>query len=154
MKLNFIEKFFGSGFYTGYIPFASGTFGSLAALAVYFIPGFEKPIVIIPLIIIFIVLGIFIGNKFEEVYGKDPAQCTIDEVVGMWISLLFVPKIWWIALIVFFLWRIADIIKPYPARSLEKLKGGLGIMIDDVVASIYVLLLVHLFILIFHVNNF
>lgn len=147
MQLNPLEKLIGSGFYTGYIPFASGTFGSIAGLLIYYIPGFEKPFIIIPAIILFTVYGFFVGSKFEKVYVKDPSECTVDEVVGMWISLLFIPKIWWLSLIVFFLWRISDIIKPYPARKLEKLEGGLGIMIDDIISSIYVLLVVHLFIL-------
>ena len=147
MKLNFIDKLLGSGFYTGYIPFASGTFGSIAGLIIYYIPGFENPFVIIPAIIIFSFYGIYVGSKFEKLYGKDPAECTIDEIVGMWISLLFLPKEIWISVIVFLIWRIFDIIKPFPARRLEKLNGGLGIMIDDIISSFYVLLLVHLFIL-------
>ena len=147
MQLNFINKLLGSGFYTGYIPFASGTFGSLAGLIIYYIPGFEKPVIIIPAIIIFTVYGIYVGSQFEKVYGKDPAECTIDEIVGMWISLLFLPKILWVSIAVFLLWRLSDIIKPYPARQLEKLHGGTGIMIDDIISSFYVLLLVHLFIL-------
>jgi len=53
MKLNFFEKFFGSGFYTGYFPYASGTVGSAAALLIYYIPGFEKDFILIPAIIIF-----------------------------------------------------------------------------------------------------
>ncbi len=145
-ELNFIEKMLGSGFYTGYIPFASGTFGSLAGLIIYYIPGFEKPVIIIPVILLFIIYGIFVGSKFEKVYGKDPSECTIDEVTGMWISLLFLPKIFWLSLIVFFLWRISDIIKPFPARRLEILQGGLGIMIDDIISSLYVLLIVQLYI--------
>ena len=149
MKLNFIDKLLGSGFYTGYIPFASGTFGSIAGLIIYYIPGFEKPGIIIPAIIIFSLYGIYVGSQFEKVYGKDPAECTIDEIVGMWISLLFLPKILWLSVVVFFVWRLVDIIKPYPARQLEKLKGGLGIMIDDIISSFYVLLLIHLIILIY-----
>lgn len=147
MQLNFINKLLGSGFYTGYIPFASGTFGSLAGLIIYYIPGFEKPVIIIPAIIIFTIYGIYVGTQFEKVYGKDPAECTIDEIVGMWISLLFLPKILWVSIVVFLLWRLFDIIKPFPARQLEKLHGGTGIMIDDIISSFYVLLLVHLFIL-------
>ncbi len=149
MKLNFVDKLLGSGFYTGYIPFASGTFGSLAGLLLYYIPGFEKPFIIIPAIILFSLYGIYAGTQFEKVYGKDPSECTIDEVVGMWISLLFLPKILWVSLVVFLIWRLFDIIKPYPARGLERLKGGVGIMIDDIISSFYVLLLVHLFILIY-----
>ena len=148
MRLNFIEKIIGSGFYTGYIPFASGTFGSIAGLIIYYIPGFEEPVIIIPAIVLFTVYGIFVGSKFEIIYGKDPSECTVDEVVGMWISLFLLPKVWWISLIVFLLWRISDIIKPFPARKLEKIEGGLGIMIDDIISSLYVLLIVHLFVLI------
>ena len=149
MKLNFFEKLIGSGFYTGYIPFASGTWGSLAALIIYLIPGFEKPIVIIPAIIVFIILGIFTGNKFDVIYGKDPAECTVDEVVGMWISLLFLPKTFLVVTAAFFLWRTFDIIKPSPARQAENLPGGLGIMMDDIIAGLYSLLLLHLILYIF-----
>ena len=149
VKINFFEKMLGSGFYTGYIPFAPGTFGSLAALILYTIPGFESLAVIVPIIIIFSFYGIFIGSKFESMYGKDPSQCTIDEMVGMWISLLFLPKTLFISVTAFFIWRAMDIIKPYPARQLEKLNGGLGIMIDDVVASVYSLIIVHLILRIF-----
>ncbi|RKY93155.1 MAG: phosphatidylglycerophosphatase A, partial [Ignavibacteriae bacterium] len=76
MKLNFIDKFFGSGFYTGYAPIASGTVGSFAALLIYYIPGFENLYIILPITLIFFLYGVYIGNKFEKVYGKDPSQCT------------------------------------------------------------------------------
>lgn len=144
MKINFFEKFIGSGFFTGYSPVASGTVGSFAALLLYLIPGFEELFIIIPAIIIFLIYGVFLGNKFEAQYGKDPAQCTVDEVVGTWISLAALPKTLGIIVVAFLLWRILDIIKPPPARSLEKLKGGLGIMIDDVVSGIYTLIIMHL----------
>ena len=144
VKLNFIEKLLGSGFYTGYIQFASGTFGTLAALLIYLTPGFENTYVIIPAIVIFFTYGVYVGNKFEIVYGKDPSECTIDEVVGTWISYLFLPKTIGIIVITFFLWRALDIFKPYPARKLEYLNGGLGIMIDDVVSGFYTLIIMHL----------
>lgn len=144
MKINFFEKFIGSGFYTGYSPIASGTVGSIVAVLIYLIPGFEQLFIIIPAIIIFLVYGIYLGNKFEVEYGKDPAQCTVDEIVGTWISLLALPKTFGIIVVAFLIWRILDIIKPPPARGLEKLKGGLGIMIDDVVSGIYTLIIMHL----------
>ncbi len=144
MKINFFEKFIGSGFYTGYFPIASGTVGSAAAILIYLIPGFENFYIIIPAAILMAVYGIYIGTKFEKEYGKDPAQCTIDEVVGTWISLIALPKTFWVILVSFLLWRILDIIKPPPARNLERLNGGLGIMIDDVVSGIYTLLIMHL----------
>jgi phosphatidylglycerophosphatase A len=149
MKINLFEKCLGSGFYTGFIPFASGTFGSLAALLIYYIPGFSNPPVIIPMLVIFAFYGIIIGTKFEKVYGKDPAECTIDEVVGMWITLLFVPKTLIISFTGFLIWRLLDIIKPFPARQAEKLNGGLGIMLDDVIAGVYSLIILHIILIIF-----
>jgi phosphatidylglycerophosphatase A len=150
MKLNFFEKLIGSGFYSGYVPVAPGTFGSLAALLIYLIPGFENLYIILPAILLSIVLGIPIATKFEKVYNKqDPRYCTIDEFAGMWISLILVPKEIIPVTAAFFIWRIMDIIKPYPARKLEELKGGLGVMMDDIAASVYALLFVHVFLLIF-----
>lgn len=150
MKINTVEKLIGSGLYTGYIPLASGTFGSMVALLIYFIPNFEKLYVIIPAILIITFLGIRLGTKFESLYGKDPAECTIDEVVGMWITLLFLPKDFFIALIAFVVWRTLDIIKPFPARKSESLKGGLGIMMDDIISAVYSLIIVHLILVIFN----
>ena len=144
MKINFFEKIIGSGFYSGYSPVASGTVGSVVAILIYLIPGFEQIMVIIPVIMILLSYGIYVGSKFETVYGKDPSQCTVDEFVGTWISLIALPKILWIIVAAFLIWRILDIIKPPPARSLEKLKGGLGIMVDDVVSGIYTLIIMHL----------
>jgi phosphatidylglycerophosphatase A len=144
LKLNNFEKILGSGFYSGYFPVASGTLGSLAALIIYFIPGFEQWFIIVPLTLIFAAYGIYVGTKFEIVYGKDPAECTIDEIVGMWISLIALPKTILIAIGAFLLWRILDIIKPPPARNLERLKGGIGIMIDDVISGLYTLIIMHL----------
>jgi phosphatidylglycerophosphatase A len=150
-QINWFEKLVGSGFYTGYIPIASGTFGSLAAIVLYFIPGFEKLEIIIPAIVLLFVYGLFVSSKFEKVYGKDPAQCTVDEIVGTWIALLALPKTLLIILTSFLIWRSLDIIKPFPARTSEKLPGGLGIMIDDVISGLYSLIIVHLIVYIFGV---
>ncbi len=146
MKINVFERTLGSGFFTGYIPFAPGTFGSLFALGIYLIPGFENPTILLILISLFSIIGIYIGSKFEQVYGKDPAQCTIDEFVGMWITLLFVPKYIWYIFFAFVIWRILDIVKPFPVNIIEKIKGGWGIMLDDIVAGLYSLILVHIII--------
>ena len=150
-QINWFEKIIGSGFYTGYIPFASGTFGSLAAIVIYFIPGFERLEIIIPAIVLFFGYGLFVSFKFEKVYGKDPSQCTVDEVVGTWIALIALPKIFLIVLTSFLIWRALDIIKPFPARTSEKLPGGFGIMIDDVIAGFYSLIIVHLIVYTFGV---
>lgn len=149
MKISFTEKLIGSGFFTGYIPLASGTFASITALAIYYLPNFEKPYIILPVIAISIVVGISVGNKFEAIYGKDPAECTIDEFAGMWISLLFLPKNIFISLIAFIVWRAMDIIKPFPGKKIENLKGGVGIMLDDVISGFYSLIILHLILIIF-----
>ena len=150
MKINFVEKLLGSGFYTGYSRFASGTMGSLAGLIIYLIPGFENPSLMIFMISLFILIGVPIADKFEARYGKDPKECTIDEVVGMWITLLFLPKkIWWIVL-AFLIWRAMDIIKPFPARKLEDVKGGWGVMLDDIMAGIYSFISIQLIIYFFN----
>ncbi len=150
MKINFLEKLLGSGLYTGYIHFASGTWGSLAALVIYLIPGFENPSLMIFMISFFILVGVPIADKFELIYGKDPKECTIDEVIGMWITLLLLPKkIWWIIL-AFIIWRAMDIIKPFPARKLEDIKGGWGVILDDVMAGIYSFISIQLTIYLFN----
>ncbi len=110
------------------------------------IPGMENPAILSFLIALFTVWGIKIGTKFEKVYGKDPSQCTIDEFVGSWISLLFIPKKIWFILAAFVIWRVLDIVKPFPARQMEKLNGGLGIMMDDIVSGIYSMIIMHIII--------
>lgn len=144
-----MEKFLGSGFYSGFSPAVSGTVGSAVAIIIYLIPGFEELYVIIPVSLIFFFYGIYVGSKFEIKYGKDPSECTIDEFVGTWISLIALPKTVWIITVTFLLWRILDIIKPPPARNLENKKGGFGIMIDDVVSGFYTLIIMHLVVYLF-----
>lgn len=151
-QINWFEKLIGSGFYTGYVPIASGTFGSLVAIVIYIIPGFERLEIIIPVIIVLFFYGLFVSSKFEKVYGKDPSQCTVDEVVGTWIALIALPKSFLIVFTAFLIWRALDIIKPYPARTSEKLPGGFGIMIDDVISGFYTVVIVHLFVYIFGVH--
>ncbi len=143
-QINLFEKIVGSGFFTGYIPIASGTFGSLIAIVVYLIPGFEQLQIILPSIVILFFYGVYVSSKFENVYGKDPSQCTVDEVVGTWIALIALPKTAYIIITSFLIWRVFDIIKPFPVRNSEKLPGGWGIMIDDVIAGFYSLIIVQL----------
>lgn len=149
--INLFEKIIGSGLFTGYIPIASGTFGSLVAIIIYWIPGFEQLQIILPSIIVLFIYGVYVSSKFEKVYGKDPSQCTVDEFVGTWIALIAIPKTFLLTLTSFFIWRALDIIKPFPARSSEKLPGGWGIMIDDVISGFYSLIVVRLIVFLFGV---
>lgn len=144
MEINLIEKIIGSGFFTGYIPKASGTFASALALLLFLIPGFENPTFLMFLISVSIVVGVPIATKFEKLYGQDPSQYTFDEFIGTWITMLFIPKKVWIILPAFVLWRLLDIYKPFPAKQIESIKGGWGVILDDVVAGLYSFIIVQL----------
>jgi phosphatidylglycerophosphatase A len=145
---SFATKLFASALFSGYSPIASGTVGSAVAVAFYFIPGFESLIIIATAILIVFVLGIKAANRMEQRYGHDPAEVTIDEVVGMWISLVLLPKKILIVITAFFAFRFFDIIKPFPARKFDNMNGGFGIMMDDVIAGIYANIILRLALLI------
>jgi phosphatidylglycerophosphatase A len=148
-KIPFLINFFGTGFFSGYFPFASGTFGSLIALLFYFIPGFDILYLHSGLIIIFFIIGVYTAGKIELIKGHDPSIVVIDEFIGMWIALLFVPKIWYYSVGAFFLFRFFDIAKIYPASYFDRRKGGFSIMFDDVIAGIYANISLQIIILIF-----
>lgn len=134
---SFLTKLFASGLFSGYSPAASGTAGSLVAIAIYCIPGFETPYVIGIAAFAAFILGIPAANSMERRYGHDPSQVTIDEVVGMWITLFLLPKTLTATIGAFFFFRFFDIVKPFPARRFDTVHGGFGIMMDDVFAAIY-----------------
>jgi phosphatidylglycerophosphatase A len=145
---SFVTKLFASALFSGYSPIASGTVGSAVAVVFYFIPGFESIAIISISIFIVFVLGIKTANTMEQRYGHDPAEVTIDEVVGMWISLFLLPKKIFVVIAAFFIFRFFDIFKPYPARNFDNMHGGFGIMMDDVVAGIYANIILQLLLLI------
>jgi phosphatidylglycerophosphatase A len=131
--------------YIGFFPIAPGTVGSAAGLLVYLIfrragvPYFE-----LPLIAGLFGLGILFGAASEKALGSvDPGPVVIDEVMGMLVTLFLVPVNWVGMLAGFLLFRVLDIVKPYPAQKLERLPGGLGIMADDAMAAIYANLVLH-----------
>ena len=147
-KVGFVTKAFASGLFSGFSPIASGTVGSAVGLTFYCIPGFEHWYVLLPASLVVLALGIRASDAMEKVYGQDPSEVTIDEVVGMWVSLLFLPKSILVGTLAFFIFRILDIVKPYPARRFDNLHGGAGVMLDDVVSAIYTNLLLQLAIVI------
>lgn len=121
----------------GYIPFAPGTFGSAAGLLLWaLLPA--SPLVHLVCILALFVLGSWSASVAERHFGRtDPGQVVIDEVMGMLITLFMNPVGGWGVLGAFLFFRIADIIKPYPANRLERLPGGVGVMADDAMAAIY-----------------
>lgn len=140
IKIDFFSIIFSSGFYTGFAPVASGTFGSAFALLFLLIPGFTNLNFFLPVILLSFILGIWTSNKMIKRYGDDPSVVVIDEVVGMWITILissFISFGFLSIIIGFFLFRLFDIIKLYPASYFDKMKNGIGIMMDDVIAGVY-----------------
>jgi len=125
--------------YCGYFPIAPGTVGSAAGLVVYALVWWTgSPLLEVGLILGLFALGVWAGTVAERYFGGiDPGPIVLDEVVGMLITLAFIPVGWSGALAGFVLFRIFDVIKPFPAGRFERLHGGLGVMADDAMAAVY-----------------
>ena len=141
-KVDFFSIFLSSACYTGYIPVASGTFGSLFGLMFLLIPGFYNPVILLTLSLIFFFVGIAASERMIYRYGDDPSVVVLDEVVGMWVSILVISffgfELTWISAgLLFISFRFFDIVKIFPAGYFDKLKSGFGIMMDDVIAGLY-----------------
>ena len=119
--------------YTGYFPIAPGTVGSAAGLLVYVLVWWTgSRIVEVGLILALFAVGSWAGTVAERYFGGiDPGPIVVDEVDGMLITLAFIPVGLSGAILGFLIFRVYDIIKPFPAARLEKLHGGLGVMADD-----------------------
>ncbi len=128
---------FASGLYSGYAPVASGTVGTLVGILVYLIPSFSDTAILLPACVLVFILGSLAAERMEKVYGHDPSVVTIDEVLGIWVSLLLLPKTFIVIAAAFFLFRAFDIFKPWPARVFDRKPGGWNIMLDDVAAGVY-----------------
>lgn len=150
-----IAIFFATGAYAGLSPIAPGTAGSiLACVVLLFIPSFQSALFFGIFIIVFIA-GTWAASEAERFYQKEDAQqIVIDEIAGMVVSVLWLPTGWKTCLLALVLFRIFDIAKPFPVRQAEKIgnllsksgiespfisrfSGGLGVMLDDVLAGIY-----------------
>lgn len=125
--------------YVGYAPVAPGTFGSAAGLVVFAAVRASGSIALeLAVIAAIFAIGVWSGTVAERHFGGvDPGPVVIDEVAGMLITLALLPVTPAGAVVGFFVFRILDIIKPWPAAGFEKLPGGLGIMADDGMAAIY-----------------
>lgn len=153
----------------GYFPLAPGTWGSLVGVGLYVLVrgvlikvffGVAAAhnfnllhvyygVIAFELVVVFAIAlaGTWAASRAEKLSAtKDPGKVVIDEVVGQFIALIPVPFVleaaWWTVILAFILFRFFDIVKPYPARRLESLHGGLGIMADDIVAGVYAAIVV------------
>ena len=131
-----------SGAGAGYSPVAPGTAGSLvAAVGLWLIPF--SSVGLWAALAAVVVAGIWASHRVEEVLGrKDPGVIVIDEVAGMMVAVLLLPRTPGVLLCAFLLFRFFDIWKPFPAREAEALRGGFGVMLDDLIAGVYALVLI------------
>ena len=141
-----LSGFLAYGFGSGLAPWAPGTFGTLAAVPfALLLKGLALPGYLLLLCGLF-VLGVTVCGRASERLGRhDPGGIVWDEMVGYWLTIALLPLHWmWLAG-GFLAFRFFDILKPWPIRAVEKrFGGGLGIMLDDIVAALYAMLLLQL----------
>ena len=144
-------KLITSFFYLGHSPIMPGTLGSLAGLLVYSLVRHNEALYGFTILFLFM-LGLIFAGEAEKVYKiKDAKMIVIDEACGMLLALFFVPFSAFSVIMGFFIFRILDILKPPPAKRMERLTGSLGIMFDDIIAAIYTNLILQIIFRVFAV---
>lgn len=125
----------------GRAPVAPGTVASaVTAVALWLLH--LGPIFLVVALVVVTVLGIWAADEAERVLGgKDPGAIVVDEVAGMMLSVLAIPLTGSVLGVAFVLFRVFDVIKPFPANVSQNLRGGLGVMVDDLIAGVYALAL-------------
>ena len=134
------------GFGSGLAPKAPGTFGTVVAIPFYLLFAELDLIFYLAIVVAAFVVGVFLCDYTSKALGvHDHSGIVWDEFVGFWITMIAVPLAWQWILLGFVLFRIFDIFKPWPVKLADqKIQGGFGIMIDDVLAGIYALICMHL----------
>ena len=149
---NILHIIIATGFGSGYFPKAPGTAGAVLATIIWIglalvLPAYHLLIVTASLIVVFTFLGVWSSGIMEEFWGKDPSKVVVDEMVGVWIPLLVVNSenkyFIFYTLAALLLFRLFDIFKPLGIRKMEAVEGGWGIMLDDIVAGIYSLIILY-----------
>ena len=135
--------FIATGFYSGYLPKAPGTWGSLVGLLLFFLLHTLNLQIYLAVVAAIFVIGTFAAGEAEKIMDrKDPGLVVIDEIVGILITMIAIPATPLAMALGFILFRIFDIWKPFPIRLIDqRFHGGLGIMLDDIVAGIFSLLI-------------
>ena len=131
-------------FGAGYAPVASGTVGSFVTVVALWLLPLTRPRILVALVVVTLV-GVWAGSRAERLLGrKDPGVIVIDEVAGMLLSVALLPLPLTVPVLItaFLLFRLFDIWKPFPARESQVLTGGVGVMVDDLIAGFYALVLV------------
>ena len=128
-----------TGCYSGYLPKAPGTWGSLVGLLLFYLLHTLSLPVYLAVVAGLFVVGSFAAGEAEKILdNRDPSVVVIDEIVGMLLTMIAVPATAFNMALGFILFRIFDIVKPFPVNFFDqRFHGGPGIMLDDVVAGIY-----------------
>jgi phosphatidylglycerophosphatase A len=122
----------------GYAPFAPGTAGSAVGLAIYFLTRTWPPLWQVALVAAISVVGVWASHVAARHFNReDPGEVVIDEVAGQLVTLCLIGAGFWAAIAGFLLFRVLDIVKPWPSGRFERLPGGIGIMADDLMAGVY-----------------
>jgi len=135
-----------TGFYSGYLPKAPGTWGSLVGLLLFFLLHTLSLEIYLAVVAGIFLVGTFAAGEAEKIMDhQDPGLVVIDEIVGMLVTMIAIPATPLAMALGFALFRIFDIWKPFPVGFVDqRLHGGLGIMLDDIVAGIYSLIILQL----------
>ncbi len=158
-----ISIFFATGFGSGFVPKAPGTAGAAVGLVMlmglnHLWPALFPPLAIadsliyLLFILVFTLIGVWSADNLAHEWGKDPSRVVIDEMVGIWITFILVPLTWSHLIMGFIFFRVFDIYKTAGVRRMEELRGGWGVMMDDVLAGVYACAMMH--ILIYLENNY
>ncbi len=143
---NTIIKFFATGAFTGYSPVMPGTVGTLWGVLFWWLispnPPYEQ---IIAVIAVFAASVYFASAECANTGKKDPSSIVCDEISGVMVAAFLIPFTFFNAILVFILFRFFDILKPYPIGAVDRnVKGGLGVVLDDILAGVYANILVHI----------
>ena len=143
--MNRVALFLATCGYLGFVPIAPGTLGSAAGLLVFYaVRSTGSTLVELAAIVGLFAIGVWSATAAErQLGGIDPGPVVLDEVVGMLITLALIPVSVMGAVVGFFVFRLLDIVKPWPAGAFERLPGGVGVMADDGMAAIYGNLVMH-----------
>ena len=136
--MNRFVKVLASGFGLGYIPYAPGTFGTLAGIPLFLLLARFSPIHYILSLVAIFIFSCFIAKKAEILFNKkDSANIVIDEVTGFIVTMARIEPSHYSVMLGFIFFRFFDIVKVYPANFFNRMQGGTAIVLDDVIAGIY-----------------
>jgi len=131
--------FLATGAYSGYFPFMPGTVGTVVGILFFIMFSlFSLPLYLLTTVA-FIALAVWVSERAERIFAKkDASEIVIDEIAGFLVTMAVVPAGWKYVAAGFVLFRVFDIWKPYPANRInERMSGGAGVVLDDIVAGLY-----------------